>query len=130
MLFRDCKLTPVDNSGIKLVKCVKLISKTKKYASVGDLLGVVIKRYRLKKKLTKKTIYYGLIISTKSPIIRLDGIKLKSVNRIVLMTTKLQILSSRIKGPIYKEIRNNFIGKGRYRRWKYDKVVSFAKKVI
>lgn len=116
MLFKGCKLSPVDNSGIKLVKCIKIISKTKKFGGVGDLLGVVIKKYKLKKKLLKKTIYYGLLISTKAPVFRLDGIKVTSVNRLVLLSTKLQVLSSRIKGPIYKEVRNDFIGKGRHRR--------------
>lgn len=129
-MFIGCKLRPVDNSGIKEVKCIRIISKTKKFGGVGDLIGVMIKKYRMKKKLLKKTMYYGLIISTIYPIKRKDGIIIKSVNRIVLLSTKLSVLSSRIKGPIYKEIRNNFVGKGRYRRWRYEKIVSFARRVI
>lgn len=130
MLFVGCKFTPVDNSGIKLVKCIKIISKTKKFGLVGDLLGVVIKRFRQSKKLLKKTVYYGLVLSSKAPVLRKDGIRIVSENRIVLLSTKFKPLSSRIIGPIYKEVRNNFVGKGRFRRWRYDKVVSYAKKVI
>lgn len=131
MLFKGCKFKPVDNSGIKLVRCVRIISKTKKFGLIGDLLGVVIRKFKQKKKLLKKTIYYGLIISTKYPVLRKDGIKLVSdKNRIILMSNKLVVFGSRIVGPIYKEVRNQFIGKGRYRRWRFDKVVSYAKKVI
>ena len=131
MLFIGCKLKPVDNSGVKLVRCIRIISKTKKYGLVGDLLGVVIRKFRLKKKLLKKTIYYGLIISTRYPVFRLDGIRITSdLNRIVLLSIKSQNLGSRLIGPVYKEIRNKFIGKGRHRRWRYSKVVSYAKKII
>ena len=131
MLFKGCILKPSDNSGIKTVRCIRIINKTKVYGSVGDLLGVMIKSFKKQKKLLKKTMYYGLIVSTKAAIIRIEGTKIVcDYNRIVLLSNKEQILSTRLFGPIYKEIRNNFVGKGRYRRWRYDKVVSYAKKVI
>lgn len=111
------KLKPVDNTGAKVVKCVRIISKTKKFGVVGDLLGVVVKSFRMRKKLVKKTIYYGLVLSMRSSLYRLDGIRIKSnQNRIVLLSDKGQFLGTRIYGPIYKEVRSIFIGKGRYRR--------------
>ena len=117
MLFKGCILKPSDNSGIKTVRCIRIINKTKNYGSVGDLLGVMIKSFKKQKKLLKKTMYYGLIVSTKAAIIRIEGTRLIcDYNRIVLLSTKEQVLSTRLFGPIYKEIRNNFIGKGRYRR--------------
>jgi large subunit ribosomal protein L14 len=117
MLFRSMKLRPVDNTGAKVVKCIRIISKTKKYAVVGDLLGVVVKKFRFQKKLVKKVIYYGLIISMRSLLLRPDGIRIKSdKNRIVLLSNKLQFLGTRIYGPIYKEVRNIYVGKGRHRR--------------
>lgn len=73
MLFKDSKIKPVDNTGAKLVKCIRIVHKTKKYGTVGDLLAVIVKKFKKKKKLIKKTIYYGLLISIKAPIIRLDG---------------------------------------------------------
>ena len=131
MIYKGMKLRPVDNTGAKIVKCIRVISKTKKYGSVGDLLGVMIKRFRMKKKLIKKTIYYGLILSIKSLLYRPDGIRIKSSkNRIVLLSDKCQFLGTRIYGPIYKEVRSIYIGKGRHRRWRYDKVVSCARKVL
>jgi large subunit ribosomal protein L14 len=85
----------------------------------------------MKKKLVKKIMYYGLVISMKAYLKRIDGTWMRSTaNRIVLLSNKVQFLGTRIYGPIYKEIRNIFVGKGRYRRWKYDKIVSYAKKVI
>jgi ribosomal protein L14 len=68
------------------------------------LLAVIIQKFKLKKKLIKKKIYYGLIISTKTPTYRKDGIILKSsFNRVVLLSAEnLQFLGTRIYGPIYK----------------------------
>jgi len=131
MLFIGCKLKPVDNSGVKLVRCIRIISKTKKFAIIGDLIGVVIKQFKITKKLLKKTMYYGLIVATKYPIQRLDGIKvIFGSNRVVLLNTNLKVLSTRLFGPIGREVRNNFVGKGRHRKWRYDKIVSLAKKVV
>jgi ribosomal protein L14 len=73
MLFVGTKLKPVDNAGVKQVKCIRIISKTKKYAQVGDLLGVVVKKFKMKKKLVKKIMYYGLVISMKAYLKRIDG---------------------------------------------------------
>jgi large subunit ribosomal protein L14 len=73
MLFRDNKLMPVDNTGVKLVKCIRVIHKTKKIARIGDLLGVFVKKFKKRKKLLKKVLYYGLIISIKASILRPDG---------------------------------------------------------
>lgn len=131
MLFKGMQLRPVDNTGAKVVKCIRVISKSKKYGLVGDLLGVVVKKFRMQKKLVKKVVYYGLIISMRSRLLRPDGTYIKSnKNRIVLLSSKIQFLGTRIYGPIYKEVRNIYVGKGRHRRWRYDRVVSCARKVI
>lgn len=131
MIYKDMKLKPVDNTGAKIVKCIRIISKTKKYGKVGDVIGIMVQKFKMRKKLVKRVLYFGLIISTRGVIYRLDGSRIKSdKNRIVLLDSKEQFLGTRLYGPIYKEIRNIFVGKGRHRRWKYDRIVSCAKKVI
>jgi large subunit ribosomal protein L14 len=131
MLQRESKLKPYDNSGVYWVKCIRVIGKSKSFGYVGELLSVVIQKFRLKKKLVKKKIYYGLIISMKRPLLRKDGIIIKSFsNRIVLLSPEnLQFLGTRIYGPIYKEIVN-ITDKKKKKTQKFAKIVSYAKGII
>ena len=94
MLQKETKLRPVDNSGVRWVKCIRVLGKQKKYGFVGDLLLVLIQSFKKKKKLVKKKIYYGLIISTKAILYRIDGTFIKSdYNRIVLLARENLLLS-------------------------------------
>jgi large subunit ribosomal protein L14 len=131
MLQKESKLRPSDNSGVRWVKCLRVIGKSKTFGYVGELLAVVIQKFKLKKKLIKKKIYYGLIISMKTPIYRKDGIILKSsFNRIVLLSSdSLQFLGTRIYGPIYKEIVN-ITDKKKKKTQKFAKIISYAKGII
>lgn len=117
-----------DNTGVKLLKCIN-IKGNKKYGLVGDLLSIVVNKFRMKKKLLKKHIYYGLVISTINPYYRLEGVFIKSdANRLLVLNKDKQFLGTRIYGPIYKEIRRIVDGKKKIIR--YEKVVSLAKKTI
>jgi large subunit ribosomal protein L14 len=131
MLQKESKLRPSDNSGVRWVKCLRVIGKSKTFGYVGELLAVVIQKFKLKKKLTKKKIYYGLIISMKTPIYRKDGIVLRSsFNRVVLLSSdSLQFLGTRIYGPIYKEIVN-ITDKKKKKTQKFAKIISYAKGII
>jgi large subunit ribosomal protein L14 len=131
MLQKESKLNPCDNSGVRLVKCIRVLGKSKRFGYVGDLLSVIIREFKLKKKLLKKKIYYGLIISMKVPLYRKDGIIIKSdVNRLVLLSSEtLQFLGTRIYGPIYKEIVI-ITDKKKKKTQKFAKVVSYAGSVI
>lgn len=131
MLQKETKLRPCDNSGVRWVKCIRVIGKSKSFGYVGELLAIVIQKFKIKKKLVKKKIYYGLIISMKVPLLRKDGVILKSeLNRIVLLSPeKLNFLGTRIYGPIYKEIVN-LTDKKRKKTQKFAKVVSYAQGII
>lgn len=128
MLQKETKIVNSDNTGVKLLKCIN-IKGNKKYGLIGDLLSIVVNKFRMKKKLLKKHIYYGLVISTISYLYRLEGIFIKSdFNRLVILNKDKQFLGTRIYGPIYKEIRRIVDGKKKIIR--YEKVVSLSKKTI
>jgi len=128
MLQKETKIINADNTGVKLLKCIN-IKGNKKYGLIGDLLSIVVNKFRMKKKLLKKHIYYGLVISTISYLYRLEGIFIKSdSNRLVILNKDKQFLGTRIYGPIYKEIRRIVDGKKKIIR--YEKVVSLSKKTI
>lgn len=127
MLQKETTLRPVDNAGVRWVKCVKIVGKEKKYGIVGDLLLVLIQSFKEQKDLVKKKIYCGLIISMKSFLYRADGTYIRSdYNRIVMLAREsLKFLGTRIYGPIYKEIRS-ITDKKKKQTQKYPKVVSYA----
>jgi large subunit ribosomal protein L14 len=131
MLQKETKLRPYDNAGIRLVKCIRVLGKSRNFGFVGDLVAVVIQKFKVKKKLKKKKIYYGLVISMKVPLCRKDGIIIKSAyNRIVLLASEnLKFLGTRIYGPIYKEIVN-ITDKKKKSTQKYAKVVSYARGIV
>ena len=128
MLQKETKIINSDNTGVKLLKCIN-VRGNKKYGMIGDLLNVVVNKFRMKKKLLKKQIYYGLVISTVIQSYRLDGIFIKSdFNRILVLSKDKQFLGTRIYGPIYKEIR--YLVDGKKKLVRYEKIVSLAKKTI
>jgi large subunit ribosomal protein L14 len=129
VLQKESKIITADNTGAKVFKCIHVANK-KKYGSIGDLLNVVIKQFKINKGLQKKTIYYGLIIILKVPIYRHSGVYLKSdSNRIVVLNKEtLKFLGTRIQSPLYKEMYSFYKGKKKLLR--FEKIVSLAKKII
>jgi large subunit ribosomal protein L14 len=131
MLQKETKVRTVDNTGVRWVKCIRILGKQKKYATIGDLLLVFIQSFRFKKNIEKKKMYYGLVITMKTLLARPDGIYIKAdFNRIVLIAKdSLKFLGTRIYGPIYKEIRY-ITDKKKKKTQIFPKVVSYAKSVI
>ena len=109
MLFVESKLTVADNSGAKVVKCIKVFSSKKK-VNLGQVILVVInKKLANKTNIVKKKIYYGLIVSLKYPKFRQDGQYISfSKNSIVLLSNKFKLIGSRIIQVVSKELSIKF----------------------
>jgi ribosomal protein L14 len=66
MLNIGSNLCIVDNSGAKIAKCLKNLKKiNKQRVSVGDLILVVLKKFKNRKKIAKRIIYIGLVVGIK-----------------------------------------------------------------
>jgi large subunit ribosomal protein L14 len=129
MLQKESKLRIFDNTGARTVKCINVRQK-KKRAFIGDLITIVITKFKAKKKLIKKQLYYGLVVCTNFFLYRPDGIRLKTdSNRIFILNKGSKLfLGTRVYGPVYREIRQIVDGKKKLLR--YEKIVSLAKKTI
>ena len=124
MLIKESSLQCTDNTGIKTVRILHV--KKKKVASLGDFVLIVIKQVRFKKKHIKKKLHWGVVVSTKKSTKRLDGSYIKfSSNRFVTLTESDNILGTRIKGPVGKEI-SHFAKLYK----KYQHIVAFSKTII
>ncbi len=111
MLFVGSLVKIIDNSGAKLSRCIKLYSGSNRLgALIGDRILVTIRRVNYKKKLLKikkSGLYRALIVRTVKELCRKDGMVIKmNINASVLISTNGNPIGSRIKGPIFKEVRD------------------------
>lgn len=111
MIQQESLLKVIDNSGAKIVKCIKILGKFKKrYANLGDIIVVSIKQLRNKlrntSKVKKKSIFKALIVRVKNQYQKYDGSKiLLSDNAVVLIDKQNNPVGTRIVGPIAKKLK-------------------------
>ncbi len=107
MIYIGSLLYVCDNSGVKLVKCLKILGrKPRSFGKIGDIIVVNIQRIKINSKIKKKEIYRGLIVRIKKKIKRIDGSSISfGKNSIVLLNNKGIPLGNRIFGPVSKELR-------------------------
>lgn len=107
------RLDVADNSGAKLVECIKVIGGSKKeFASVGDVIIVAIKEATTGGKAKKGEVKSAVVVRTKFPIMREDGSYIQfDTNSVVLINKEsLEPIGTRIFGPVARELRNkNFL---------------------
>jgi len=106
MIIKESVIYSADNSGAKFLKCIDVLNKSNAVASIGDILLVSVKHFIHRKKLKKKNIYFGLLVTTKQPTYRIDGFIIKfCTNRILVFSKQFKFLGTRIYGGVSKDIR-------------------------
>lgn len=114
----------VDITGVKLVLCIKILgSSYKKFAKIGDIVIVSIKKrdknvkflkkLHISKRYLKGTIHRVLIIRTKFKFLRSKSVFVNfDENSGVIVNKKGSPVSNRIKGPVLFELalKNPSIG--------------------
>jgi large subunit ribosomal protein L14 len=104
MLFKSA-----DNSGAKIIKCVKILGSS--YINktlIGIFIKVVLKKLDLKKKLKKRKFYLGMPIVSKHYTKRLDGLKIAcNKNKLLLFSDMFKFQGTRIYGYVLKELQHN-----------------------
>lgn len=130
MILKESILYSADNSGAKFLKCISIRSKKNGSAVVGDVILVSVKRFSHRKRLKKKTIYFGLIVTLKQITKRIDGSFIKFCsNRVLLFSKQFKFLGTRIYGGISKDIKMK-LSSGSINKKKYQKVLSYISLVI
>jgi large subunit ribosomal protein L14 len=122
MIQTETKLKVADNSGAKLLLCIKVLGGSKRrYATVGDVIVVSIKEAMPNSKVKKGDVMKAVIVRTKKEVARVDGSYIKfDDNSAVLITPQNEPIGTRIFGPVARELRaKNFM-----------KIVSLAPEVL
>ena len=107
MIQVQTELSVADNTGAKIVECIKVLGGSKRrFASVGDSIVVSVKEAIPNGKVKKGSVQKAIIVRTKYPILRNDGSKVKfDSNAAVITDEKGEPLGTRIFGPVTRELR-------------------------
>ena len=122
MIQAESKVKIADNTGARIVECIKVLGGSKRrYASVGDRIVVSVKDAIPNGKVKKGSVHKAVVVRTKYSIFRDDGSKVKFDNNAVVITDeKDEPLGTRIFGPVTRELR----AKGQ------TKIISLAPEVL
>ncbi|MFO7880467.1 MAG: 50S ribosomal protein L14 [Bacteroidota bacterium] len=122
MIQQESKLAVADNSGAKVVQCIRVLGGTgKRYASIGDQVVVSVKSAIPGGELKKGSISKAVVVRTSKEVRRHDGTYIRfDDNACVLLNTAGEIRGTRIFGPIARELRDE----------KYMRIISLASEVL
>ena len=122
MIQVQTELNVADNTGARIVECIKVLGGSKRrYASVGDRIVVSVKDAIPNGKVKKGSVHKAVIVRTKKSIHRNDGSKVQfDANAVVIVDDKGEPIGTRIFGPVTRELR----AKGQ------TKIISLAPEVL
>ena len=118
MIQEETKLKVADNSGARLVKCIRVLGG-KRVAAVGDIIRVSLREVLPKSSLKKGSVSFAVVVRTANAIRRQDGSAIRfDENAVVMLNEQKQPVGTRVFGPVTRELRAGFM-----------KVVSMAEEV-
>ena len=87
MIQVQSELTVADNTGARIVECIKVLGGSKRrYASIGDSIVISVKEAIPNGKVKKGSVHKAVIVRTKKAIYRNDGSNVKFDNNAVVIT--------------------------------------------
>lgn len=126
MIQAQTKLAVADNTGAKQVMCIKVLGGSKRrYARVGDIIVVAVKKCLPRGVVKKKDVKKALVVRQKRWIRRKDGSYIRfDENAVVMVNNEGAPLGTRVFGPVARELRDQqYAGK-------YQKIISQAPEVL
>ena len=122
MIQAESRLTVADNSGAKVLYCIKVLGGSKRrYAGVGDIVVVSVKEAIPNAKVKKGDVAQAVIVRTKKEIRRNDGSYIRfDDNSAVLIGQNKEPIGTRIFGPVARELRAK----------RFMKIISLAPEVL
>lgn len=122
MIQVQTMLEIADNSGARRVQCIKVLGGSKRrYANVGDIIKVTVKEAQPRGRIKKGQVVNAVVVRTKKGVRRSDGSALRfDNNAVVLLNQQLQLVGTRIFGPVARELRTE----------KFMRIVSLAPEVL
>jgi large subunit ribosomal protein L14 len=122
MIQAETRLSVADNSGAKVVSCIKVLGGSRRrYASIGDIIVVSVKQAMPNSKVKKGDVLKAVVVRTKKEIRRPDGSFIRfDENSAVLINAQREPIGTRIFGPVARELRAQ----------RFMKIISLAPEVL
>jgi large subunit ribosomal protein L14 len=122
MIQVETFLNVADNSGAKIVQCIKVLGGSKrKYASIGDIIVVAVKDALPTSTIKKGSVEKAVVVRTHKEYRRPDGTYIRfDDNACVIIDTSMNPKGKRIFGPVARELREK----------DFMKIVSLAPEVL
>jgi len=116
-------LNVADNTGAKIVQCIRPLGGTRKrYASLGDVIVAVVKQAEPRKMVKKHQIVRAVVVRQRQSKRRKDGsyIRFDDNAVVILEGSTKEPKGSRILGPVAREVKEK----------KFEKIAAIAQEVI
>jgi large subunit ribosomal protein L14 len=122
MIQVESRLRVADNTGAKVIQCIKVLGGThRRYARVGDIIVISIKDAIPGGAVKKGEVKRAVVVRTKKEIRRKDGSYIRfDENAGVLINEAGEPLGTRIFGPVARELRDK----------RFMRIVSLAPEVL
>ena len=122
MIQMSTELDVADNSGARLVMCIKVLGGSKRrYADVGDTIVVSFKEAIPRGRVKKGEVLKAVVVRTAKGVRRPDGSLIRfDTNAAVLVNNQNEPIGTRIFGPVTRELRSK----------NHMKIISLAPEVL
>ncbi|MGI5173032.1 50S ribosomal protein L14 [Treponema sp. OMZ 840] len=122
MIQMQTNLNVADNSGAKVVQCIKVIGGSKRrYASIGDVIVVAVKDAIPTSAIKKGSVEKAVIVRIAKEYRRSDGTYIRfDDNACVIIDGSNNPKGKRVFGPVARELRD----------MDYMRIVSLAPEVL
>lgn len=122
MIFLRTRLNVADNSGARVVECIRVLKgSTGSAAHIGDVIVVAVKQVIPGAAIKKGEVAKAVVVRTRQALRRPDGSYIRfDDNAAVLINEQKNPRGTRIFGPVARELRDR----------DFMKIVSLAPEVL
>ena len=108
MIQMQSMLTVADNSGAKMVQCIKVLGGThRRYAGIGDIIVVAVKDAIPTSTIKKGAVEKAVIVRQSKEYRRPDGTYIRfDDNACVIVDDNKNPKGKRVFGPVARELRD------------------------
>lgn len=122
MIQQETYLDVADNTGAKLVRCIRVLGGSRRrYAGVGDIIVASVRKALPGGAVKEGEVVKGVIVRTRRPTRRSDGSYVRfDRNAVVLVDNEQNPRGTRIFGAVARELREK----------RFTKIISLAPEVV
>ena len=121
MIQPKTKLSVADNTGAKIIECIKVLGGSRRrYAGIGDIIVASVKKAEPRKAIKKKQVVRAVVVRQTKTLHRADGTHVRFSDNAAVIIDNGEMKGNRVFGPIPRELRERG----------YQKIISLAQEVV